>query len=162
MGRFCLKKKKGPHLEKKAYLGKKRGGIWYISKRNIFVWIEIIKTLNFAKPENKQSSEKWYLGEREHLCIGKKLGTGIPPQVHIPPPSPSLDKNLRRSLRPSMVPCMCPEQSRGSTLPKLCMRFSKFWGFWKPHMGFQGFPGIVNVSGGFPVILGDSRFSWGF
>ena len=141
-------------------MGKKRRGIWCISKRYIFAWIEIIKTLNFAKPENKQSSENGIWGKGNTYVLGKSWGPAAP-QVHIPPPSPSLDKNLRRSLRRSMVPWMCPEQSRGSTLPKLCTRFPKYWGFWKPHLGFKGFPRTLKVSGGFPGILRDSRVSRG-
>ena len=51
----------------------------------------------------------------------------------------------------------------GLDTPKIVYEVSKILGFLEtPYMGFQGFPGIVNVSGGFPVILGDSRFSWGF
>ena len=61
VGPFSFLKEKGPTCGKKAYLGKKRGGIWYLSKRNIFVWIEIIKK-----------------------CIGKKLGAGSPPSPHTP------------------------------------------------------------------------------
>ena len=49
--------------------------------------------------------------------------------------------------------------TRGSTLPKLCTRFPKSWGFWKPHMGFLGFPRILKVSWGFPGILEDSKDS---
>ena len=51
---------------------------------------------------------------------------------------------------------------RGSTLPKLCTRFPKSWGFWKPHKGFLGFLWILKVSGGFPGTLGDSQDSLGF
>ena len=39
VGPFSFLKEKGPTCGKKAYLGEKRGGIWYIAKRNIFVWI---------------------------------------------------------------------------------------------------------------------------
>ena len=147
--------RKRAHMLKKAYLGKKRGGIWYISKRNVFAWIEIIKTLNFAKHENKQSSENGIWGKGNTYVLGKSWGPAAP-QVHIPPLSPSLDKNLRRSLRPSMVPCMCPEQSKGFDTSKIVYAVSKILGFLETPYGiprvsrdYQGFWGIPSDSRGF-------------